>query len=76
MTDILYNTIQARTAELTALRREFHQIPETAWQEVQTTANIRSYLEKLPLTLSPLPIPGHDTGVLAVLSCGDGPVVT
>lgn len=76
MTDILYNTIQARTAELTALRREFHQIPETAWQEVRTTANIRSYLEKLPLTLSPLPIPGHDTGVLAVLSCGDGPVVT
>lgn len=76
MTDTIYKTIQARTKELIALRREFHQIPETAWQEVQTTAKIRSYLEKLPLTLSPLPIPVHDTGVLATLSCGDGPVVT
>ena len=76
MTDHILTSIQTHAAELIQLRREFHQIPETAWQEVQTTAKIRSYLEKLPLTLSPLPIPGHDTGVLATLSCGDGPVVT
>lgn len=76
MTDHILADIQAHTPELIRLRREFHQIPETAWQETETTKKICSYLEKLPLTLSPLPISGHDTGVLAVLSCGGGPVVT
>lgn len=76
MTDHILTSIQTHAEELIQLRREFHQIPETAWQETETTEKIHSYLEKLPLTLAPLPIPGHTTGVLAVLSCGEGPVIT
>ena len=72
----LFNEVQARTPELIQLRRQLHQCPETAWQETETTHFLRRYLSSLPLTVYPLPIAGHDTGLMAVLSCGKGPVLT
>lgn len=60
--------------ELTALRRRFHACPETAWQEYHTTRMIREYLGDCGFELRPLP--GRSTGVMAVLDCGTGPVLT
>lgn len=42
--------IQDYTEELINLRRHFHQYPELALQEVETSAYIRIYLEKLGYT--------------------------
>ena len=44
--------IEKYTEELITLRHYFHQHPELALQEVETSAYIRKYLEKLGYAVS------------------------
>ncbi len=76
MKDMLSHEIQAHADELIGLRRRFHSCPETAWEEFSTTQMICEYLKPLGYVLSQLPVKGHDTGLLATLCCGQGPVLT
>ena len=57
--------IQDYTEELIELRHHFHQHPELALQEVETSAYIRRYLEKLGYEIKPV----EPTGLIAELSC-------
>lgn len=76
MKNSLTEEIEQHKDELIGLRRAFHCCPETAWEEVRTTKMIREYLQPLGYHLEKLPIQEHDTGVLASLHCGTGPVIT
>ncbi len=57
--------IQDYTEELIELRRHFHQHPELALQEVETSAYIRRYLEKLGYEIRSV----EPTGLIAELPC-------
>ena len=57
--------IQDYTEELIELRHHFHQHPELALQEVETSAYIRIYLEKLGYEIKPV----EPTGLIAELPC-------
>lgn len=57
--------IQDYTEELIKLRHHFHQHPELALQEVETSAYIRRYLEKLGYEIKPV----EPTGLIAELPC-------
>ena len=57
--------IQDYTEELINLRRHFHQHPELALQEIETSAYIRSYLENLGYEITPV----EPTGLMAELPC-------
>lgn len=57
--------IQDYTEELIELRHHFHQHPELALQEVDTSAYIRIYLEKLGYEIKPV----EPTGLIAELPC-------
>lgn len=57
--------IQDYTEELIELRHHFHQHPELALQEVETSAYIRRYLEKLGYEIKPV----EPTGLIAELPC-------
>lgn len=57
--------IQDYTEELIKLRHHFHQHPELALQEVETSAYIRIYLEKLGYEIKPV----EPTGLIAELPC-------
>lgn len=46
--------IEKYTEELITLRHYFHQHPELALQEVETSAYIRKYLEKLGYEIVPI----------------------
>ena len=46
--------IEKYTEELITLRHYFHQYPELALQEVETSAYIRKYLEKLGYEIVPI----------------------
>ena len=56
--------IEKYTEELITLRHYFHQHPELALQEVETSAYIRKYLEKLGYEIVPI----EPTGLIAELS--------
>ena len=60
-----YMNIQDYTEELIELRHHFHQHPELALQEVETSAYIRIYLEKLGYEIKPV----EPTGLIAELPC-------
>ena len=60
-----YMNIQDYTEELIELRHHFHQHPELALQEVETSAYIRRYLEKLGYEIKPV----EPTGLIAELPC-------
>ena len=60
-----YMNIQDYTEELIELRHHFHQHPELALQEVDTSAYIRRYLEKLGYEIKPV----EPTGLIAELPC-------
>ena len=65
----------ALTPELTAWRRHLHTIPETAWNEKETSAFLASELQKMGYeAVTGEPVAGHETGVIATLRCGGGPV--
>ena len=55
--------IQNYTEELINLRHHFHQHPELALHEVETSAYIRRYLEKLGYVIKPV----EPTGLIAEL---------
>lgn len=55
--------IEKYTEELITLRHYFHQYPELALQEVETSAYIRKYLEKLGYEIVPI----EPTGLIAEL---------
>lgn len=76
MKPLLAQDIQQYQNELICLRRNFHRFPETAWEEVHTCQMIRDYLQPLGVRLKSLPIKGRSTGLMAVLDCGKGPVLT
>ena len=57
--------IQDYTEELIELRHHFHQHPELALQEVETSAYIRRYLEKLGYEIKSV----EPTGLIAELPC-------
>lgn len=58
-----YMNIRDYTEELISLRHHFHQHPELALQEVETSAYIRRYLEKLGYEITPV----EPTGLIAEL---------
>ena len=60
-----YMNIQDYTEELIELRYHFHQHPELALQEVETSAYICIYLEKLGYEIKPV----EPTGLIAELPC-------
>lgn len=60
-----YMNIQDYTEELIELRHHFHQHPELALQEVETSTYIRRYLEKLGYEIKPV----EPTGLIAELPC-------
>lgn len=60
-----YMNIQDYTEELIELRHHFHQHPELALQEVETSAYIRRYLEKLGYEIKSV----EPTGLIAELPC-------
>lgn len=60
-----YMNIQDYTEELIELRHHFHQHPELALQEVETSAYIRRYLEKLGYEIKPV----EPIGLIAELPC-------
>lgn len=53
--------IENFTQELIRLRRHFHQYPELALQEYETSAYVRRYLEKMGYTITEVP----PTGLIA-----------
>lgn len=76
MKDILAEELLQHEKELIRLRRSFHRCPETAWEEVRTTKMIRDYLAPLGFVLKELPVEDHNTGLMAVINGGTGPVIT
>ena len=59
---------------LSAVRRDFHSHPETAFEEHRTTARIKEILTGLGVELGPLP--GLETGALGIIRCErPGPVL-
>ena len=54
--------IEKYTEELITLRHYFHQHPELALQEVETSAYIRKYLEKLGYEIIPIEPTGLNCG--------------
>jgi amidohydrolase len=57
-------------AWLSNLRREFHQHPETAFEEYETTARVKRELRLLGI--DPIPLDGLETGCAGVLECRAG----
>lgn len=75
----MYAWIQKRALELapvlSACRRQLHAFPEPAWEERRTCAFLEQELQKLGYeVLCGRQVSGHDTGILATLRCGSGPV--
>ena len=75
----MYSFIEKRACELapvlTRHRRNLHQIPETGWNEKETCSYIAAELRQLGYeVLLGGPVTGHETGIIASLSCGNGPV--
>ena len=75
----MYSFIEKRACELapvlTRHRRNLHQIPETGWNEKETCSYIAAELRQLGYeVLLGGPVTGHETGIIASRSCGNGPV--
>lgn len=62
--DELHSDIQTRSKELIDLRRQFHQRPETAYEEYQTAKDIASHLRETGLEVEE---GVADTGVVGLL---------
>ncbi|MFH2056157.1 MAG: amidohydrolase, partial [bacterium] len=67
----LISLVEAELPGLIALRRELHQIPETAWQEEKTSARLQKQLEKIGAEQRRI----AGTGILGQLKSGTGRVL-
>ena len=70
------------SSEITSHRRALHRIPETAFNEHKTHAYILSALKDIHSEFDSgmkiyvgAAVTGHDTGIIAELFCGPGPVI-
>src|SRR6185369_568448 len=63
---------RAEQGWITAVRREIHRHPELGYEEVRTSALIRSKLDELKI---PYRYPVAETGIVATLGRSDGPCV-
>jgi IAA-amino acid hydrolase len=71
----MHDLLKAAHAEqgwITGIRREIHRHPELGYEEVRTSALIRSTLDELKI---PYRYPVAETGVVATLGRSDGPCV-
>lgn len=68
----LLKAAHAELGWITAIRREIHRFPELGYEEVRTSALIRSKLDELKI---PYRYPVAETGVVATLGRSDGPCV-
>ena len=67
---------QIHEQAIIALRRDFHEHPETSWEEVRTTEKIAEELKKLGITILQQVFKGTKSGILAELDSGKpGPTV-
>ena len=67
---------QIHEQAIIALRRDFHEHPETSWEEVRTTEKIAEELKKLEITILQQGFKGTKSGILAELDSGKpGPTV-
>jgi amidohydrolase len=57
--------------ELISIRRDIHQYPEVGFEEHRTSQKIVDFLEELDIKVDRL----AKTGVVALLDCGEGPVI-
>lgn len=71
MQDIL-KAARAEQGWITGIRREIHRHPELGYEEVRTSALIRSKLDELKI---PYRYPVAETGIVATLGRSDGPCV-
>ncbi|MRG85130.1 M20 metallopeptidase family protein [Salinibacillus xinjiangensis] len=64
-------------AELRAIRRQLHQFPELSFLEYKTTKKIKNYLNSIDnmVVLTGKENIGLDTGVVGILSNGEGPTI-
>lgn len=65
------NAVLENKDYLIHMRRHFHQYPELGWQEFETAKRIREELDAFGIPYEAV----GETGTIATLSCGDGPVV-
>lgn len=70
-TEKLIKLIDDVTPRLVKLRRELHQIPETAWEEKQTSTRLRKWLKAAGVEHKTV----AGTGILGQLKSGSGKVV-
>jgi len=71
----MHDLLKAAHAEqgwITGIRREIHRHPELGYEEVRTSALIRSTLDELKI---PYRYPVAETGIVATLGRSDGPCV-
>ena len=65
----------AELPQLIAFRRHLHKNPETGWKENRTSSYIQHYLTSYGYrTITKTAVCAGGTGVIGILSCGDGPV--
>ena len=74
----MYREIEAKAKALSDTmiqnRRILHKIPETAWQEKETTRFLAAALKEMGYEIiTGEAVAGHETGVIATLRCQDGP---
>lgn len=76
MIQIIKKQAQIHEQAIIALRREFHEYPETSWEEVRTTEKIAEELTKFGITIIQQGFKGTKSGILAELDSGKpGPTV-
>lgn len=66
---------QARSEELTAIRRQLHSYPEVGFEEIETTALIVRELEKAGVEISPLSLKTGVLGIIKGTKPGKGKVI-
>lgn len=68
----LHKIDQALASQLIEVRRNLHREPELAYEEFRTTEKLREWLTTANIHILDLPL---ETGLIAEIGQGDGPVV-
>ncbi|PRX21114.1 amidohydrolase [Orenia metallireducens] len=69
--DEIIKFIEGIEEQLITIRRDIHQYPEMGFEEYRTSQKIFDFLKKLDLEVKRI----ATTGVVALLDCGEGPVI-